>query len=266
MPTKYATLKERQKISKKIKQMESVESNSYLYNNLPDQKQFKARKETLKKQLDAISPPPITPEERKQLSERKELLEAFEKLPCAEIKKPEMPSTSEMWTSTSQTRGKHKAWEHAVKNYTVDENGKVVRAKDGYGAEFERKDLVRRLDEGEEDIDAEIASTERLRSSKNNMSLIDSPKMDYSFSAKAKENYDEVFPDHEPTEVERKISTVRKKRMCSAQKANGKPCGGFAAGTSEPPLCTYHKQRAKLAEKAEVTVATEQAPTVPPAA
>ena len=259
MPTKYGTLRQRQNLERKVKSMDTIEKDPYLHGGLPDKNQFRRRKEELTKQLQSISPPPTTGEDKDSLQKRQENIEAFLKLPCPSIKKPEMPTKSEMWDSTAQTRGKHSSWEWFAKNYTLDTKGEPVKAKGGYGALMEWKDNQRRLHGDEEEINIDIANTENLRSEKQNMGLVDSTRMTYGLSAKAKENYDAVFSDHEKTEIEKRLEEAQRriddlertslKRtraipkdriQCSAVRTNGQRCNMYVK--KGETLCRMHKE------------------------
>jgi hypothetical protein len=242
MPTQYATAKELESFKQTVAQCERIESDVGLNAAIQDRGEFNKRKKDAQTAIDTRqAPAPKSDEERTNLRHRQTLLEAFIKLDCPEIGKPEMPSQHEMWDTPAGAVGKQRRWDHATKNYTLDPNGNPIPAKAGYGAIFEWKDNQRKLRGAEEEWDGDIANVETLRpQNRDNSSFADYRKMHFAGTPAFKANFDEVFPDHAPTPVEAKIEQKKDAPVhCAGTKATGKPCESYPKKGSK--YCRIHQ-------------------------
>lgn len=254
MATKYATANELEGHKAALAQIERVESEPGLNALIQDRPAHNKRKAAAKKIIDTLqAPAPKDDAERESLRLRQNLLESFIKLDCGEINKPAMPSQHDMWNPAPSTVGKHRMWEQAIKNFSLDPNGNPVKAQNGYGVFSEWKDNQRRLRGEEEEMDPDIANIELLRPQNyDSASAIDYRKIVTAGSPLFKAKYDEVFTDHVPTPVEAKIAQVKKEKViCGFVKSNGYKC----ASTPLPGKnhCRWHEPK----PQPEVTATTE---------
>jgi hypothetical protein len=230
MATKYGTAREILDTTKELDGLKAIESDSYRFGGIQDKKNFRRKKEQLTSRVSAITPPPVTTDaERTQLMDRAAKLEAFiqGKYAGTGVSKAAMPPQCDQKEDPVGAVGRHISWENGAKNYTVDAKGNVVRAKGGYGALFEWKDIKRRLHPLEEQLmDPDTSNVEQLRSqSYAGRSLIDRPSMTYAPGAGvSQEKWDETFA--EPDEPKKEMKTFPVEMQCIEVKANGDKCTG----------------------------------------
>lgn len=257
MPTKYGTFTQRQKIASQVKANETIAANPYLYENLPNKKEFETRRKETKQQLTTLTPPDVSIDERPALERRQQLLEAFITKECPSIRKPAMPSDKEMWNNKSADRGKHMTWEQSVKGWNLDATGNPIKAKDSYGALLEWKDNQRRLHREDEETNPGIASTENLRPGSSGTSLVDARSMTYGLTPTARANYDQVFPDHEPTQVE---------KMLEENKSLAEKLAALEAKLDTRPRLQPRRKRSIIHRPGAKREETKQELETPPAA
>ena len=230
MPARYATLNVRDGMSRSIAEMDAAEVNPIAWEKIQEKDKFKQRKKELKANLERITPPDI------ESANRKPLLTRFQQLKDALVKGNSnvspMPSREQMWENHAGDTGQNTSWETYWKTHTLDDNGNPVKidAKaGGRGGVFELKDLMRSLGKEAEAEDPDVANLERIRPDKGRISLAErhSP-MSFGLSLEAKAKFDDAFPDHEPTPVEKKIATAKRVYdgpTCEAKKKDGSLCG-----------------------------------------
>jgi len=242
-------------MEKSVKQKEAmlnpqVNPLGYAHIQNPDKLKTDLAKE--KAQLDRITPPEITSEEMPRIQARKVQLEHALRNGAPTKGIPKMPSQRQMEDNPDYSTDHYRRWEKIWATQTVSDEGHSVPAKDGYGAKFELKDLLYRLNRPYEDTEtAESAgSLEYLRDgAAEPLSNMHVP-VSFGLSNKAKENYDEVFPDHVPTEGEVKAGLYteeqRKERLgsseirCAGITASGEQCKRMVPN-SDQPFCKTHR-------------------------
>lgn len=171
MATRYGNVREVRNAERELQQISKIENDPYTFGSIQNKTEFYRRKEQVTSRVNRLKAPTPTDTQRKSLEKRNALLEEFIKGKADQIRKPAMPSKEEMWDAPAGSIGKHRAWQDRVSNYTVTEDGKPVRAKDGYGAASEWKDIQRQLvDVEEQEMDPDVASIERLRPDKRDHS------------------------------------------------------------------------------------------------
>lgn len=180
--------------------------------------------------LSAITPPKIKGGERKVLQARVRQLEEAIQLGSTSANVPPMPSNHQMQDNTDGSTDQHLRHENIWKNQTLNENGELVMAKDGYGGGLELKDLYLRLatTDGDLEMQPSAGSLESLRSGHKVPLHENHAPVQFQVPRK---NYDEAFPEHEPTEGE--VAAGIYHRECAI-------CGGKSIDKFTP-RCEVHQ-------------------------
>jgi len=206
MPGRYVSATTREKISRPVAEMETIKGDPYLYRNVPNKDQFDKNYEKRKAVLDSVTPPTITQPEKTKLQNR------ADRLAVAMVKGnpdyvPPMPDDEQMQRPRAGSVDQHMRWESFWKRHTLGSKDEIVAVKPGArGAIFEWKDIQRIIHRDHEQEAPNAANLEMLRPAGGPPSLADTHlPVSYGFSSTAKRHYDEVFADHKPTHVERKI-------------------------------------------------------------
>lgn len=121
-----------------------------------------------------------------------------------------MPTRRAMWETPAGAIGQQTRWSERWKNYTLGKDNKtLVKSDQGYGAMFEWKDNQRRLFKNREADDPDIANIELFRPDHQEGSL-DYKSRSFSLGSNITDSeFDELFPDREPTEVEKKLKEYK---------------------------------------------------------
>ena len=248
MPTRYGTHRQRQELTKSIKETSEMLADPYHARGVVYKTQMKRQLEKERLQLDAISPPPLeTDSRRKALINRENQLRDAMVLGNTRKGIEPMPSVRMMQENPSGSTGKHIRFEKFWKNNTIDEKGNPAPNK--RGALFEWKDVKRELCQDQEPEDFDIANIETIRPDDNRVPLADqhSPR-NYGLSMAAKENFDRVFLDHVPTPVEAKLAEEAAPHSwltCQAtNKKNNEICG--RPTKNGKPYCFYTNHKAQF--------------------
>ena len=232
MPTQYATLDTRKQTERQLADMEACQSNPVAWEKIQDKQKFQKQHQEMKTQLDRITPPDTTGDEKIALKRRTSML--VEALQKGNEAVPPMPTDRQMWDSRAGAVGQHMAWEGFWKRNTLDDKGNIVRINPQAGqrgAVWELKDRMRTLGKEREADDPDVANLETIRPNEKAIPLADSTVKSYGLSWTAKQKYDEIFPDHKPTPVEAKIEEVQEAAKktsysnCEAIGPGGKRCG-----------------------------------------
>lgn len=251
MATKTATARELNSLDREMKTLDAIRQDNYQWGSITEKRNFNARLGQLQERSKKMTPLPIMSDsERQQLERRSEVLEQFIKLPVKECNKPEMPTRQEMWQTPAGAVGKHRKWQDRVSNWTVDDSGNIVRAKDGYGADSEWKDIQGRLHSREEqELDPDCRNLERLRPDRSeSVSLADLPRKSFALGATvSQEQWNETVGPKEPP-VHRKDKKTRRHRapvpvelQCKQTKKDGSACVGRALIGKD--YCMAHKPK-----------------------
>jgi hypothetical protein len=214
MPERYASFTTRQKLEGPISEMKEIKSNPYLLEKIPNRDKFEKDFDKRNKILESVTPPDVQGEEKDKLHKRlSELSEALVK--GNEKYVPPMPNEVQMQKSPVGAVDQHMRWEKFWKHHSLDSTGKIYRVeKGGRGAIFEWKDLRRIMCKEYEEESPNYANIEMLRPTMSTSSLADTKlPVSYGFSPEAKIHYDEVFDDHIPTDVEKKIESAEIDRL-----------------------------------------------------
>lgn len=206
MPGKYVSYETRKKLERPIAEMDEVKKTPHLYKDVPNKMDFDKNYDRRKAILDAATPPDTNDSEKDKLRKRRDLLtEALVK--GNEKYVPPMPHNTEMQRPQTLTTDKELRWQNFWKKHNLDGSGNIIKIEHGgRGAIFEFKDICRILAKGYEDEAPNAANIEMIRPNGTGTSLPDTHlPVNYAFSESAKVHYEEVFPDHEPTDVEKKI-------------------------------------------------------------
>ncbi len=246
MATKYGTAREIADTKKELDALRSIESDPYRFGSIQDKSEFRKRKTALERRVAAITPPPVSSDvERRILMDRRDKLEEFVKNQSSAgmTVKPAMPSKHDMWENPSGAVGRHRSWEDKIKNWTLDTKGNMVKAKAGYGAHSELKDIYSRLTPMEEQMmDPDSRSLENLRSqSASGQSLIDRRSMNFAQGAAVtQEQWDEAFGEEEkPKRKERRPALPEE--QCNEMKKDGTKCTGRKVPGKE--YCLGHSRK-----------------------
>ena len=259
MATKYGTAREIESTKKELDQIRSLESDPYRFGSINDKSQFRKRKEGLESRLQSLTPPPVkSDDERKTLESRRTMLESFiqGKYESSGFDKPAMQPKQEMWDNPAGATGRLRKWENVVKNYNLDDKGNIVKAKSGYGAISEWKDINRRLVHPEEQmVDPDATSIEKIRPDSNvGRSFIDLKKMSFAQGANvSQEQWDEAVGNYTPPKKKTKVMPPAEKQ-CEFFKKDGTRCTGYKVHGKE--FCLGHSPK-KSRMKTEETPTTE---------
>ncbi len=214
MPSKYANVATRDKLARSVGEMEEVKSQPHIYDQIPKKEDFERRYEKYKKTLDAVTPPDLPDKDRDTVHKRiAALTEALQK--GNEKYVPPMPSDQDMQRAPVGAVDRHMRWENFWKRHNIDAQGNIYQSKRGdRGAIGEIKDLWRVVAKGYESEAPNAANIEMIRPLGTTVALADSKlPISYGFSPVAKYHYDDVFPDHEKTTVERKVETAEQEKI-----------------------------------------------------
>ena len=229
MSTRYGTVKQIEDTRARLKSYKSIKEDPYRYGGIENKGEFNKNMAKIEGDLAKITPPEASGADKDKLIARQTQLEEFIKKDCTEIRKPAMVPHSAMWDKPTGAVDQHLRWERAIQGYTVDQNGKPVKAKEGYGAFDEWKDNERRLGLGDDAID--LSNIERLRpANEQSRSLVDRPSMTFAAAnpAVTEEEFDE------------KVG-VPEERRCKGLRSNGEQCGGRSQLNSQ--FCRHHQPK-----------------------
>ena len=280
MPGRYVSINTREKLQRPVDEMTEIKQNAYVYSQIPKKDDFEKNYKTRKTVLDTVTPPDTTEGEKDKLKKRVgQLTEAL--VHGNERYVPPMPSEVQMQKAPVGAVDQHMRWESFWKRHTIDQKGDVVRVdKGGRGAIYEWKDLRRILYKGNETEAPNCANIEMIRPASTWVPLADTKlPVSYGLSPVAKSHYDEVFPDHEPTPVEKKLNeseveklgkivdalekraTEKKKRKrdlseytgprCKAVRRDGTPCSLPAVEGKDYCFSKFHRIQLEAKAKQE---------------
>ena len=214
MGQKFATIEVRQKLAKRVQDCKEAKADPYAYKQIQDKQHFNSELEKLETTLESVTPPDTSGTEKDALKSRLSMLrEAM--VNGSEVVVPPMPSYRQSWDNSSGTPGKILAWNTFWKHHTLDGKGNIVKSDRGKGAIWEAKDKLRTFNKEREDEDPDAASLEQWRPRDTADSFIDLPRKTFSMP---KAGYDEAFPDHEPTDVEKKLSEAENEKIMQLEK------------------------------------------------
>lgn len=281
MPGRYVSINTREKLQRPVDEMTEIKQNAYVHSQIPKKDEFEKNYVKRKDILDAVTPPDTTEGEKDKLKKRvAQLTEAL--VNGSERYVPPMPNEVQMQKAPVGAVDQHMRWESFWKKHTIDANGNVVRVDKGArGAIWEWKDLRRVLYKGYEAEAPNCANIEMIRPTSSGVPLADTHlPVSYGFSPTAKVHYDEVFPDHEPTPVEKKVgrseveqlgkivdalekrATEKKKRKrdlseytgprCKAIRRDGTPCNLPAVEGKDYCFSKFHRIQLEAKAKQEI--------------
>jgi hypothetical protein len=249
MGTKYGTVRQIEAKEKELAQLEALEADSYRFGQIREKETFRIRKNLIKRNLEAITPPPVKNDaERLKLEARATLLENFLKgeYNGPDLKKPAPLSRADRWERPTGATGVFLANERARKHYTVLANGDVVKAAGGYGAAFELKDIRRRLASRDEQVEnPDIGNVDFQSESFSGRHLMDRRSMSFAQGANVSEaHYDKA--------VGRKRDGIKRplplSMRCTKTRKDGSPCAGKRVGNKD--YCLAHKPKEPPAQQA----------------
>ncbi|MBI3983848.1 hypothetical protein HY346_00960 [Candidatus Microgenomates bacterium] len=230
-----------------------MKANPISWQGVQDKPGVLKRLKEHKERLEAVTPPDLTGDQKKKSIERLGLLRhAMVKGGTGAMP---MPSETQMWKTSAGAIGQLAAWENYWKDHTLDPNGKPVRInrRTQKAAIWEVKDLQRVIDKDMEQYDPDVASIEKFRPQQDSPPLAEVPSRSYGLSPQARENYDAVFPDHQPTDVEAKLAEAKSQLItwerCQAITAKGVQCPGKTL-RPDVPYCIVPEHK-KQFEKGE---------------
>lgn len=205
MAGKYVSFSTREKLERPVAEMQEIKDNSYVYAQVPKKQEFEDNFAKRKKVLEAVTPPETTESEKEVLQKRVAALS--EALINGNAKYvPPMPNDQQMQRAPVGAVDQHMRWESFWKRHNIDAQGNIYRIdKNGRGAVFEWKDLRRMIARGYESEAPNFANVEMIRPNGTVDLASTRLPVSYGLSIAAKAHYDEVFPDHEPTAVEKKL-------------------------------------------------------------
>lgn len=240
MPGKYATPDVRKNMTNRLKAMEECERNPTAWGKIQDKGAFQQEKARIEKVVAETTPPEVSPEVREKLVRRLGQLEdALVK--GREGVVPPMTSRYEEEKCPAGVIGRGIIHDKFWKTHTLDEDGNVKAVdnkKGGRGAKFEWKDLRRIVYKSYEDDDPDIANLEILRPDGRQAPLADqSLPVTYGFTTRAKQNYDQAFPDHDPTPVEAKIAAATEQSAEDLRRARNRVTESSRRGRRAGPQC-----------------------------
>jgi len=198
---------------KSIKDMRSVMENPVAWEKIQAKDRFRKQLSKEEERLKNITPPDLTPTEQSEWRQRiKKMAHAYiNGNPAKGI--PPMNSEKEQWDMPAGAVGSHTTHERFWKSNTINENGDVVPAKDGYGLTFELKDKLRAVNKEREQDDPDVANLEQFRPRDplgGGSKFIDFPSMT---TAPGKNHTHESWAEatgHEPTPNEAAIIEAEK--------------------------------------------------------
>jgi len=221
MPQKYQPFSVRRRMQDRIKEKENeldptinpLAKSAGRHNWEEQQKRLGHDK----KKLDAITPPPVEPKERKMLQARVRQLEEAITHGSKSLNIPPIPSVHQMQDNTDGSTDQHLRHENTWKRNNLDNKGKLVVAKDNYGASLELKDLYLRLaaSDGDEEFRPGAGSLEQLRSGHQVPLHENHAPVQFPMPNTSQSKYDEIWPDHEPLKSEISAGKYHKEcRIC----------------------------------------------------
>jgi hypothetical protein len=189
--------------------MEEIKSNNYVYSQIPKKEEFEKNYAKRKAVLDSVTPPTATDLEKKTISARAEAL-ASAMVHGDPQYVPPMPEEDQMQRPRAGSVDQHMRWESFWKKHTLAEDNKTIERVDpkkgGRGAVWEWKDLRRIVYKDVEEEMPNAANVEMIRPAGGQTPLHETHlPVSYGFSPIVKKHYDEVFPDHVKTDVEKKL-------------------------------------------------------------
>jgi hypothetical protein len=200
----FATVEVRQKLKSRLDDIAACKTNPVSWNAIQDKSEFLSNEEKLKSTLEKVTPPDLTGADQDKYRSRISMLtEALQK--GKEGMVVPMPSHRQCWDNAPGTAGQILKWGNFWKSHTLDPEGHIVASDRGKGAIWETKDLLRTINKEAEGEDPDVASLEMIRPKNDMDPLMDVKRRSYGFSTEVKERYDEVFPDHPKTDVEKKV-------------------------------------------------------------
>ena len=206
MPGRYSNYKVRENLSVRHESMVNMEKDPATFSKIKDKPAFLEQKERIGKQLETITPPDVTPETKSTLSRRLAMLEEA-MVNGREGVVPPMTTQYQEEKVPAGAIGQGIVHDRFWKKHTLDENGKIVPvAHGGRGAKFEWKDLRRIVYKDLETDDPDVANLEMIRPAGRAAPLADVRlPQTFGLTPQARANYDQSFPDHQPTAVEKKL-------------------------------------------------------------
>lgn len=275
MAGRYQTPHVRKNFQRKLQSMEECERNPVAYAKIQDKMQFAQDKSAIQKQLDATTPPDVTPEVKQQLRGRVERL----KNAWVDGKPglvPAWPTRIEEEKVPAGIIGQGIKHDQFWKRHNLSDTGEIIEVNPQAGErglQAELKDLLRVVHKEDEDYDPDIANLERFRKPGGLPALADTHlPQTYGLSPQAKANYDDAFPDHAPTAVEQILagssavpvapSRIVKKRgpkprqarvipegtpMCQVIRTDGSPCRQPAMPGKQYCYSFHHKRQIEAA-------------------
>ncbi len=243
MATKYASLDTRKTEEKQIAQMEDCMSNPISWQTITAKEKFKSELAKRKKRVEAITPPDLKGDEVLAAKRRHDMLrDAWVEGVSGRV--PSFPTRRQMEQAPAGAVDQHMQHDQFWKRHNLDPNGKPVPVNTRAGQQnlqSELKDKMRLLGKESEEWSPNIANLELFRRENDNVPLADTrlPRS-YGLTPAARANYEQAFPDHTPTPVERKLRarTVHS-NPCGATTKSGTPCkAGAAKGTA---FCAFHQ-------------------------
>jgi hypothetical protein len=236
MPTKYQGLAQRQVLEDSVRSVDKMMADPIIARGLRRKQNVMKDYKSDKAKLKAITPPAITSDaERKKLEQRAQDLEqAMVKGNRAKNIEP-MLSEEDHWEAPTGSIGSEGRWSDFWQSHTIDRNGKVILAPDNYSAIDEWKDTKRTLGGADrEEVEPDLASIESIRPRSSQVAASEFQTRTYGLSERAKENYDQIFPDHEPTPVELKL--IAQEKELAEMKAQLAALSGQPVPQEEPEV------------------------------
>jgi len=286
MGCRYLSINTREKMKRPVDEMTEIKNNPALHGQMPQRDKFDKNLEERKANLEAATPPDVTETEKDGIKKRlNQLTDAMVNGHKKYV--PPMPNELEMQKAPTGSVDKHMRWENFWKKHTIDNAGNIIRAAKGErGAIFEWKDYRRILAKGFEQEAPNYCNVEMIRPA-GGVPLADTHvPVSYGLSSMAKAHYEEVFPDHELTPVEQKITenqaqqiervvealqdrkSEKRKRVyqkrhdeytgprCPVVKADGTVCNAPVVPGKDYCFSKWHQQKQEKA-KAEGEQSTE---------
>lgn len=238
MATKYATLPVRQRLERRLHDMDECKANPVAWQQIQNKPEFHKQEKETRASLASITPPDTTGGERDRLSKRIALLQ--EGLVQGGGAAPPMPAADQMQAARPQDIDQHIGFEAFWKGHTITPDGKIVPTARGKGALWELKDLRRTLRRDEEVDQPNIANLETMRPRQSFIPLMDVKSRSYGLSPLAKANFDSVFSE----EKARKPRAL--KNPCQHVAEGGKKCGWPAKRDAQ--FCFRHGKPQPAAE------------------
>lgn len=204
MSEKFANVEVRRQLQTRLNDLQIAKKDPIAYGKISDKQQFATDMERTERTLENITPPDLSgsagDSQRQRLSMLQEFLVNGDGNKC-----PPMPSERQCWENGSTTASKMIQWNNFMDTHTLDSNGKIIKVERGKGARSEVKDLRRCVYKDQEEEVPDIASLENIRPRDAADPLADVQRRSYGMSMAARAKYEEVFPDHPMSDVEKKV-------------------------------------------------------------